>query len=189
MKMLVRIVVGIIGLFIVFFGVRQMMNGMHESSGKTPASQQLGETITSNENGYRHRIPKGWLNKPAPRAGVTMIAAPPESGLSSNMVTTVESFAGSLNDYVEANKRALQTAAPDAKVVSEIDFATEAKAIGHKVRLQNKMQGAEFAQTMYFFDGAGGRKIIVTCTAPQKVSEELAPLFDDCMRTFALSAR
>ena len=97
-----------------------------------------------------------------------MIVAPQESGLSSNMVTTAETFAGSLTDYVDANKKALQTSVPDARLLSDAEFVTDGKMTGRKVKLQNKMKDIDLAQTMYFFEGANGRKVIVTCTAPAK---------------------
>jgi hypothetical protein len=189
MKMVLRIVVGLIGLVVIVLGVKQFTKGVHEISGKSsPPAQKMGETYTSTENGYSHRVPQGWENKPGPQPGVTMIVAPKESGLSSNMVTTVETFAGSLSDYVDANKRALQSNMPDAKVLTDAEFATDAKATGHKVKLQNKVKELDLAQTMYFFEGADGRKVIVTCTAPAKYAADLDSLFDDCMKTFALSS-
>ena len=188
--MVLRIVVGLIGLVVVFLGVKQFTKGVHEMSGKSSAPpQKLGETYTSTEKGYSHRIPQGWENKPGPQPGMTMIVAPKESGVSSNMVTTVETFAGSISDYVDANKRALQTSFPDAKVLNDSAFVTDAKATGHKVKLQNKVKDIDLAQTMYFFEGADGRKIIVTCTAPAKFAGDLDSLFDDCMKTFTLSSR
>ncbi len=190
MKMVLRIVAGLVGLVVIVLGVRQFTKGVHEMSGKGNApAQKMGETYTSTESGYSHRIPQGWESKPGPQPGVTMIVAPKESGLASNMVATVETFAGSLNDYVEANKQALKTSVPDAKILSDSEFVTDAKAIGHKVKLQNKMKDVDLAQTMYFFDGTDGRKVIVTCTAPGKFGSDLDPLFDDCMKTFALASR
>jgi hypothetical protein len=87
MKTVLRIVVGLIGLVVIFLGVKQFTKGVHEISGKgSPAAQKVGGTYTSTENGYSHRIPEGWQSKPGPQPGVTMIVAPKESGLSSNMV-------------------------------------------------------------------------------------------------------
>lgn len=190
MKMVMRVVVGLIGLVVVFLGVKQFTKGVREMSGKSSApAQKLGETYTSTENNYSHKIPEGWQSKPGPQPGVTMIVAPQESGLSSNMVTTVETFAGSLTDYVDANKKALQTSVPDAKLLSEAEFVTNGKMTGHKVKLQNKTKDIELAQTMYFFEDTNGRKIIVTCTAPAKFGSDLDPLFDDCMKTFASSGK
>src|SRR5207244_7072088 len=104
MKMIMRIAIGIVALVAIVLGVRQFMQGVHEISGK-PATQtqKLGETYTSTEHGYSHRIPAGWQSKPAARPEMTMIVAPKESGFSSNMVTTVETYAGSLRDYTDAN--------------------------------------------------------------------------------------
>ena len=164
--------------------------GINDISSDSAASlPKLGETYSSTENNYSHKIPEGWQNKPGPQPGVTMIVAPQASGLSSNMVTTVESFAGSLTDYVEANEKALQTSVPDAKLLSDAKFITNGKMTGYKVKLQNKIKDIDLAQTMYFFEDANRRKIIVTCTAPAKFGADLDPLFDECMKTFAFSTR
>jgi hypothetical protein len=47
----------------------------------------------------------------------------------------------------------------------------------------------DLAQTMYFFEGSGNKKIVVTCTAPAKFESGREPLFDACMKTFLLSTR
>ena len=187
MKILVRILAVVIGLVVVVLGLKQIYKGVGEMTGKTSTSaQKMGETYTSSENGYSHRIPAGWENKPAQAGVATMFVAPTTSGLNSNMVTTIEPYDGTLTDYIAANKQAVGAAAPDAKFLTDTEFATDAKVNAHKVKLQNKMKEIDLAQTMYFFEGTNGRKIIVTCTAPAKQGGDLEPLFDDCMKTFAV---
>ena len=118
-----------------------------------------------------------------------MIAAPESSGLSSKMVTTVEPYDGTLRSYVDdANIQSLRKSAVKAKVIRE-DFATDNKTPAYKVKLQNRTNNVDLAQTMYFFDGPGNKKIVVTCTAPAQFEAQLEPLFDACMKTFALSTR
>jgi hypothetical protein len=191
MKVILRVLIGLVGIVAIVLGVRQFSSGIREISAK-PAiqSQKMGETFVSKQNGYSHRIPLGWESKPPPPSAVEMFVAPKRSALSSNMLTTVESFAGSLLQYVEANKQALRITAPGAKFVNnDSDFVTNAGVTGHKLKLQNKVQDVDLVQTMYFFQGASDSKIIVTCTAPVSLEAQLETLFDDCMKTFALSAR
>jgi hypothetical protein len=59
----------------------------------------------------------------------------------------------------------------------------------YKVKLQNRTNNVDLAQTMYFFQGPGNKKIVVTCTAPAQFESGLEPLLDACMKTFALSMR
>ncbi len=118
-----------------------------------------------------------------------MIVAPKESGYATNMATTTEPFDGSLRAYTDANIKAIQATFPNAKIVSDAEFSTDAKVPAYKLKIQNKIEDTELAQTMYLFDGPSGRKIIVTCTAPAKYGPELEPLFDECMKTFAVSQR
>jgi hypothetical protein len=189
MNRVVRVVAGLAGVVGVVLGVKQVMSGVHELSDGSPATQpqQLGETYASAEGGYTHRIPRGWEVKPAQPPMLIKIVAPKESGYVSSMIVTSEPFEGSLRQYVDANIKSLRATGPDAKIVTDSEFTTDAKASAYKVQLSNKMKDLELAQTMYFFDGPSSRKIIVTCTATAKQGPELASLFDESMKTFALS--
>jgi hypothetical protein len=89
---------------------------------------------------------------------------------------------------VDANTQSLRKSAAKGKVV-RAEFATDSKTPAYKVKLQNKLKDADVGQTIYFFQGPGDKKIIVTCTAPVELQAQLEPLFDACMKTFALSAR
>ncbi|MGI8889742.1 MAG: DcrB-related protein [Chthoniobacterales bacterium] len=188
MKKILLLVAGLIGLIVIFFGVKQMSRGVHEMTGaSSPPPQELGETYTSMQNGYSFRIPKGWETKSGSQPGMMMISAPKDSGLASNMVTTSDPFKGSLTDYIEANKEALRKDVPTAKIVNDTAYATEAKVTAHKVKLQNKVNEMDLVQTMYFFEGPEGRKVIVTCTTPAKFDGQLESLFDQSMKTFAFA--
>jgi hypothetical protein len=186
MNRLVRVVAGLVGLVVVVLGVRQFLSGVRDMSGSSPATQpqKLGETYASAEGGYTHRIPQGWQVKPAQSPILIKIVAPKESGYVSNMIATSEPFEGSLRQYVDANIKSLRATGPDAKIVNDSEFTTDAKASAYKVQLSNKMKDLELAQTMYFFDGPSSRKVIVTCTASAKQGPELASLFDESMKTF-----
>ncbi len=189
MKMTFRVLIGVGILVVIVLGIEKFTKGVREVSGKsTPAPQKIGDTFTSAEHGYSHRIPLGWERKPAPPSKAVMIAAPKSSGLSSDMVTTVEPYDGMLDAYVDANIQPLKKSAVKGKVVRR-EFTTDSKTSAYKVKLQNKVQGADVAQTMYFFQGPGDKKIVVTCTAPVAFQAQLEPLFDGCMKTFALSTR
>ena len=118
-----------------------------------------------------------------------MLVAPKESGFSSNMVTTVEPFDGSLRAYTDANIKSLQTSFPEAKILSDTEFPTDAKVPAYKLKFHNKMQNTELSQTMYLFEGPSQKKIIVTCTATADQAPQLESLFDDCMKTFAITSR
>ena len=116
-----------------------------------------------------------------------MIAAPKSSGLFSNMVTTVEPYDGTLRAYLDANIQPVKKSSVKAKVLST-EFTTDSNTPAYKAKLQNKVNDVDLAQTMYFFQGPDNKKIIVTCTAPAEFQAQLEPLFDGCMKTFALSA-
>ena len=190
MKLALRVLIGVVILVAIFLGIKQFPRAAREVPGKsTPPPQKIGEMFTSVENGYSHRIPQGWESKPAPPSKAVMIAAPESSGLSSNMVTTIEPYDGTLRSYVDdANIQSLRKTAVKAKVKSA-DFTTDSQTPAYKVKLQNRTNNVDLAQTMYFFAGPGNKKIVVTCTAPAQFEAQLEPLFDGCMKTFSLSAR
>jgi hypothetical protein len=189
MKLALRVLIGVVILVAIVLGIKQFSKDVREVRGKpTPAPQKIGETFTSVEQGYSHRIPLGWERKPAPPSKAAMIAAPESSGVSSNMVTTVEPYDGTLRAYVDTNIQSLKKSAVKGKVVSR-EFTTDSKTPAYKVKLQNKVKDTDVGQTMYFFQGAGDKKIIITCIAPVELQAQLEPLFDACMKTFALSPR
>jgi len=184
--MWLRLLVGIIGLIAIGVGIKQIIRGTKELTGQpVTQTQKLGETYTSTENGYSHRIPQGWEQKPPPQAGVTMIAAPAKSGFASNMVTTTETFDGPLRAYADANIKSVQSNMPDAKLISDNEFVPDNKVPSYRLKFTNKLKDLDLAQTMYFFEGTEGRKLIITCTATARQGPELESLFDDCMKTFA----
>jgi hypothetical protein len=113
MKMALRVLIGVVGLVVIVLAIKQFPKGVPKPSGySTPAPQKIGGTFTSAENGYSHRIPQGWETKPAPPSKAAMIAAPESSGLSSNMVTMVEPYDGTLRSYVDdANIQLLRKSA------------------------------------------------------------------------------
>jgi len=190
MKMTLRVLIGVVGLVVIVLGIKQFTTGVREPSGNfTPAPQKIGETFTSAENGYSHRIPQGWESKPAPPSKAAMIAAPKSSGLLSDLVTTIEPYDGTLRAYVDdANIQSLRKRAVKSKVI-RTDLTTDNKTPAYKVKLQNRTNNVDLAQTMYFFEGPGNKKIVITWTASAQFEAQLEPLFDGCMKTFSLSAR
>ena len=154
MKMTLRVLIGVVGLVVIVLAIKQFTKSVREPSGNfTPPPQKIGETFTSVENGYSHRIPQGWESKPASPSKAAMIAAPESSGLSSNMVTTIEPYDGTLRSYVDdANIQSLRKSALKAKVKSA-DFTTDSQTPAYKVKLQNRTNNVDLAQTMYFFAG------------------------------------
>ena len=189
MKMTFRVLIGVAILVVIVLGIEKFTKGVRQVSGKsTLTPQKIGDTFTSAEHGYSHRIPLGWEKKPAPPSKAVMIAAPKSSGVSSDMVTTVEPYEGTLRAYVDANLQSVRKSAVKAKVVRK-EFTTDSKTPAYKAKSQNKVNEVDVAQTMYFFQGAEDKKIIVTCTAPAEFQAQLEPLFDGCMKTFALSPR
>lgn len=189
MKRLWGIVVAVVGLALVALAARQFAVHVSKKPKPEPPALRPGEVVVSPRKDFQFRMPSGWVRKPAPAPSTAgMVASPASSDLDSNMVTTVEAFSGTLRAYVEANVIALRKLAPEAKVVSEAPFATDLQLPGQKLRLHNQLKDKALIQFMYFFPGPRKDKIIVTCTTPAAMAPRTEPLFDACMKTFALNA-
>lgn len=190
MKSAVRVLIAVVALATVILVIKQSNKSISGPSGhSTPAPQRIGGTFTSAENGYSHRIPEGWITRPATPSKAAMIAAPESSGLSSTMVTAIEPYDGTLRSYVDDAKIQLLRESAVKKKVIKTDFTTDTGIPGYKLKLQKRTNNVDVALTMYFFEAPGNKKIVVTCTAPAQFEAQLEPLFDDCMKTFALSSR
>src|SRR6476620_3741231 len=88
-----RVVMGIIGAVVVVLGVRQMMSGFREMSGKSPATQpqKIGERKDVPAHGCSLKVPEGWETKDASQGGV-MFVAPKSSGYAVNFIVMSQPF-------------------------------------------------------------------------------------------------
>lgn len=188
MKRLWGVVVAVVGLALIVLAGRQLMLRSKPKPAPPPAVLRPGEVVVSPRNDFQFRMPAGWERKPPPPSTAGMVASPEASDLDSNMVTTVEAFSGTLRAYIDANVIALRKMAPEAKVLGETPFATDLQLPGQKLRLHNQLKDKTLTQFMYFFPGPRKDKIIVTCTTPAAMAPRTEPLFDACMKTFALNA-
>ncbi len=186
MKRLWGFIIALVGLALVILAVTQYLTHRTAGRKKTPALRP-GEMVVFSDRNFQFRMPEGWERKTAPPSTAGMVASPAASDLESNMVTTSESYNGTLRAYVDANLAALPKLAPTAKVVNELPFQTHSQLAGRKLKLGNELKGKALAQFMYFFAGPEKKKIIVTCTTPASNAAQMEPLFDACMKTFALS--
>ena len=183
MKKTMRVLVGIVGVFAVVVGIKQIASGVRQMAGKPAPTrpQEVGEKVAVAAHGCSLRVPRGWTEKQTEQGG-TMFVAPKESGYSANLQVFSEPSAQTLREYVDANISAVKGAAPDAKFVSDAPFAADSGSPGFKTAFSNKFKDLEVAQAMYFFDGPAGRKILITTTAPAIHGAELEPLFDACVK-------
>lgn len=125
------------------------------------------------------QYPKGWERKENSPVS-TMFIAPKSSGLSANMILTSDQFAGTLRQYVDATMTAVKSSSPALRVVSDAPFAS-VFVNGYKMTVRNKIKDVEFGQTLYFFDGKPGTKVVITTSALSAQAAKLDLLFDRCL--------
>ncbi|MEY2519842.1 MAG: hypothetical protein QOF24_1601 [Verrucomicrobiota bacterium] len=131
-------------------------------------------------------VPKGW-EKTDPGGGGTMYSAPKSSGLSANLIVTSQPFAGSLREYANATITAVKASSPSAREVSDEEVTNFMRKRGYKVLFQNKNQGRDITQALYFFGEDDGPKVVMTTTAVAAQAAQLAPLFDQCAKTLIIT--
>ena len=102
-----------------------------------------------------------------------------------------EANAAPLEDYVAAGTKNLmsnvaQTGATSIKVVSQTKFVTDFNLNGIKVIFSTEYKGSQFRQLQYQFSAGANRKLVVTCTFPEKDQEQLDPVFERAAKSFRL---
>lgn len=185
MKTVLRILAGLMGVVVIFLGIKQIVSGARQMTGKSVTqSQKPGETYTPAEGGYAHRIPEGWKAQSEAQQPSRMFVAPGNAG---NMITGSQDFPGSLREYADANIREIQLSSSNVKILSDSEFLTAANATAFRIKFENKVKEMDIVQTMYVFEGQHGKRIIVTCTTTAKQAPEFEKLFDECMKTLTVA--
>ncbi len=190
MKLVVRILVGLLSCAAIIFGLRQMYRGIQEIAGasKPATSMELSNSISIPDHDCALRLPKDWEKRPAAQGGV-MFIAPKSQGGAANLVINSDAFAGNVDAYAEENLTEVKKVAPSLEMrdAHPQPFAIDSGATTLRWRFRNNFQGVAAAQAMYFTEGAGGKKIVVTVTAPAAQDEEYGALFDACLRSLQVS--
>ena len=103
---------------------------------------------------------------------------PASGGFTPNINVVDEVFSGELKDYVNGNIQALTKQFKEFKNLGQFDFKTDSGAKGIKLLTQSEQQGNLLRQTFFFFDGKGGRKYVVTCSARIEVGDKFDAPFE-----------
>jgi hypothetical protein len=109
-------------------------------------------------------------------------------GFAPFIFVTEDRFEGSLNSYLEAVVYTLREDAPDLRLTRRDDFQTLSGEWGIRLSADGTYKEEKLHHTFYLFDG-GAKILIVRCTRPADVQEEVDTLCDDSMRTFRFESR
>jgi hypothetical protein len=141
--------------------------------------------VLEKSGGFTYLLPQGWTVKAVPGFQFKFAFAPRVQDFTSNVNFIPEAFAGSLPDYVAANKVALQKAFKNFKLLAETRVNTKNAGEAPKLAIQDEQQGRELYQAFYFVD-AKTKKIVITCTTLPDQRAKLEPQCDALVQSFTL---
>jgi len=137
---------------------------------------------------FSYQAPSGWTVKDSPISKYKISFAPPANGFAANINVVIETFAGSLSDYVTGSLNGLK-ATPvltNVQVLSQQPFRTAGGIDGQRVVVSDTMGKINMQQTFYFFDGGSNAKLVITASCLAADGATDAPLFDAALKTFTL---
>ncbi len=141
--------------------------------------------VLEKASGFSYLLPAGWVSKTIPGYQHKFAMAPASQGFAPNVNFVFEDFAGSLEDYVKANKASLQKVFQNFKVLFETRVPTKNAGEAIKLGLQNEQQGKLLFQAFYFVD-AKTKKFVITCTTLPSQRAKLEPDCDALVKSFTL---
>ena len=133
--------------------------------------------------GFSFVPPSGWQGKDMPGMKFKVWVGQPENDFAPNIVVVDEQFDGSLNDYVNENIKSLKVLFQKITIIKRENFQTHEGKDAIFFVTQNRQQGMELRQSLFFF-GNGNQKYVVTCSALKQGGATLDELFLKSMQTF-----
>jgi hypothetical protein len=127
--------------------------------------------------------PEGWKHDKFGDKAV--LVGPTHEGFRANINLTTEIADLPLAKYVDDATAAVQKVLPNLKVLKKGEFKTTAGLVGVKCECSNVANGIQLRQTFYVFEAANGKKLVFTCSAHATKGDELAPIFDSIIKTYA----
>jgi hypothetical protein len=127
--------------------------------------------------------PDTWTVRDFPGLKYKVIVGPTQAGFASNIVVADETFKGTLDDYVKANKDAIMQVLKKAQIVKQEEFKTTDGLPGVRLIFENEQGDKLLRRTSYFF-GATDTKYVLTCSTLAEGGEKLDPVFEQALKTF-----
>jgi hypothetical protein len=135
--------------------------------------------------GYSFIPPSGW--QMAELAGLKyQVAITDAAGFNANINFVDETYDGTLNAYISANRAVLQQAYPDVEFGVQEEFFSAANIPSARLEATLTLNNQKLRQVYFFFD-AGQRNYIATCSLLADGSQEfVVEACDQSLRTFRL---
>jgi len=149
-----------------------------------PLYADQGATI-SEPGVFTYQAPPDWEVKESPMSKYKVAMGPAKNGFAPNINVVTESYDGTLEHYVEANKTAIK----DSPMFSNVTFVSQAAFEGANgvqgIRLvtTDTLGKMNLQQIFYFFSGTKG-KVVVTASSSIETGDQYTPIFDASLKTF-----
>ena len=148
---------------------------------------ETGTRHVESAGGFSFCPPKAWVMREFPGIKYQLATGQASDGFASNINVVDESSDMPLKDYVKATVTTLAKVLKGFKHLGQTEFKTQSGLKGHRLVVEAEQQGKQVRQVFFFFDGKAGKKLVVTCTALASQNAKLDQVFEDSMKTFALT--
>jgi len=145
-------------------------------------ADQSNTTHPEAVRGFRYAIPKGWTIAEVHGLKYKMAHGITSDGFTPNIKIVDETFDGSVEDFANINLE--QIKAKNLKNSGKSNFVTNSGIKGFKLVTETTQGRNHLRQAFYFFNGKGGKKLVVTCSSLAKDGDTFSKLFDDSLKSF-----
>ena len=140
------------------------------------------------DGGFSICKPDGWVLEQSEGLEYKSLSGPRRGKVIPNINFQEEAYPAGLSDYVAAaNKRALdnyqKAGLSSMTLVGQTDFRTTSGTDGIRVAFKGESNGQPLRFLQYFFVGKDGKKLIITCTAPEADKDSLDPVFERAVKS------
>jgi hypothetical protein len=135
------------------------------------------------EGGFSYQPPGGWRIANIPGMKYKFAFGLSQDGFSPNMNFVDEAHSGSLQSYVDANLKVMQSMFKGFEKINQTTFKTGAGQTAIKLTTQAEQNGKMIRQLYYFFEASRDKKLVVTGSAPARGKEAFDRIFDESVRT------
>jgi hypothetical protein len=146
----------------------------------------LGDRYQEQAGNFSYQPPKGWTIQEYPGAKYHIALGPTINNATPNINFVDEAFAGSLDQYVDANLNTLKQVMPNYQKVGQSDVTLDNGERAVKVVITDEQLNHKLRQIFYFTKGHAGRMVVITCTTAADLGDRFDPLFELSAKTFKL---
>jgi len=154
-----------------------------------PNPQPVDEPGTTrflhDQTGCSFALPAGWSILDEHGKSKAFVG-PKVQGFIPNIQVDIVAFPGSLDEFADGGNLILKSKFKDFMLIQEENFITNKSLIGVRVIATYTPTNLRLRFYHYYFRKDKDSIIFVTCTGPDEVKDQLAPLFDSCIKSLEI---